>query len=299
MKLGICGLGKMGMNLVLNMLDNNHDVVAYDVNSLLVKEAENKGAIPAYNIEELIGSLSDNRIIWLMVPEGEITENLLGELDPYLKENDVLVDGGNSYYKDTIKRNEKYKKRGCHYIDVGTSGGVEGARYGACMMVGGDEKIVRKIEKIFYDITVKDGYLYTGDSGSGHFLKMIHNGIEYGIMQSIGEGFDILIKSSYGYDFEAVAKVWNNGSVIRSWLMELLENAFSKDAELDELKGIVHASGEGKWTVETAMELETAAPVIALSLMMRNRSLEMDTFSGKVVASLRNQFGGHEIINKE
>lgn len=299
MKLGICGLGKMGMNLVLNMLDNNHDVVAYDVNSSLVKEAEKRGAIPAYNIEELINGLSTNRIIWLMVPEGEITENLLGELDPYLKENDVLIDGGNSYYKDTIKRNEKYKKRGCHYIDVGTSGGVEGARYGACMMVGGDKKIVKKIEKIFYDITVKNGYLYTGNSGSGHFLKMIHNGIEYGIMQSIGEGFDILSKSSYDYDFEAVAKVWNNGSVIRSWLMELLEDAFSKDADLDELKGVVHASGEGKWTVETAMELETAVPVIALSLMMRNRSLETDTFSGKVVASLRNQFGGHEIINKE
>ncbi|WP_368646125.1 phosphogluconate dehydrogenase (NAD(+)-dependent, decarboxylating) [Alkalibacterium putridalgicola] len=295
MELAICGLGKMGMNLVLNLLDHDHKVVAYDIDEELIAEAERKGATGAASLKEVVDHLPDKKIIWMMVPAGDITENLVTDITPLLSAGDVLMDGGNALYKDSMRRYDTLKTKGIHYIDVGTSGGMEGAREGACTMVGGDRDVVEEIEQIFQDISVDKGYLYTGKSGSGHFLKMVHNGVEYGMMQSIGEGFDILEKSAFDYDHQDVARVWNNGSVIRSWLMELMEYAFSDDPKLDDIKGVVHASGEGKWTVETAMELEAAAPVIALSLMMRNRSLESDTFSGKVVASLRNQFGGHSV----
>lgn len=300
MKLAMCGLGKMGMNLVINLLDNGYEVITYDINSDLVDEAKENGAIAAYTIEEVMHHFNgEQRIIWMMVPSGDITEKLLEEITPLLSENDIVIDGGNAHYKDSMRRYENLKEKGYHFIDVGTSGGIEGANHGACTMVGGDKEVVADIEKIFTDISTDKGYLYTGKSGSGHFVKMIHNGIEYGMMQAIGEGFDILEKSDFDLDYQEVARVWNHGSVIRSWLMELLENAFSKDPDLDKIQGIVHASGEGQWTVETAMELEAAAPVIALSLMMRNRSLETDTFSGKVVASLRNEFGGHSIVSKD
>lgn len=295
MKLALLGLGKMGWNLMLNLLDHGHEVVAYDIHEETVRQAAAKGAEPAGSAEEAIQLLGEQKIVWMMVPAGEITENLINELKPLLSEKDVLIDGGNSNYKDTVRRYEALKNQGVSYVDVGTSGGMEGARGGACTMIGGDQKVFEQIEPIFKDISVENGYLYTGKSGSGHFLKMVHNGVEYGMMQAISEGFDILEKSDYDFDHEKVARVWNNGSVIRSWLMELMENAFSEDPKLDEIKGVVQASGEGKWTVETAMELQTAAPVIALSLMMRNRSLEEDSFSGKVVASLRNQFGGHAV----
>ncbi|MCC5895419.1 MAG: decarboxylating 6-phosphogluconate dehydrogenase [Alkalibacterium sp.] len=295
MKLGICGLGKMGLNLADNLIGNKYDVVAYDINNDLVESASALGAIGVNSVEELTQTFNEKKIIWMMVPAGDVTENLMNELTPFLSEGDILLDGGNAFYKDSIRRYKQLKQIGVHYVDIGTSGGMEGAKNGACTMVGGDLEVVKEIEEIFKSVSVENGYLYTGESGSGHFLKMVHNGVEYGMMQAIGEGFDILEKSPFDFDHEAVAKVWNNGSVIRSWLMELMEGAFSQDPKLDDIKGIVHASGEGKWTVETAMELETAAPVIALSLMMRNRSLESDTFSGKVVASLRNQFGGHSV----
>lgn len=297
MKLAICGLGKMGFNLMLNLMENGHDVVAYDIQSELVSEAAEAGAIPAYTLEECVDQLESQRIIWMMVPAGEITESLLTELTPLLSSDDIVIDGGNSHYKDTVHRHETLKELNIHYIDVGTSGGTSGARNGACTMVGGDWDIVQKVEEIFIDISIENGYLYTGESGSGHFVKMIHNGIEYGMMQAIGEGFDILEGSPYDFNYKEIARVWNNGSVIRSWLMELLEDSFDKDPNLDSIKGVVHASGEGKWTVETALEYEVPAPVIALSLMARNRSLTTDTFSGKVVASLRNQFGGHETVS--
>ncbi|OJF94734.1 phosphogluconate dehydrogenase (NAD(+)-dependent, decarboxylating) [Alkalibacterium sp. 20] len=295
MKLAICGLGKMGMNLALNLMENNHEVIAFDIDADLVKEANENGATGVSTLEKVVNNFSERKIIWMMVPSGDITENLLNEVTPLLSDGDIILDGGNSHYKDTMRRHGTLKGKGIHYVDVGTSGGIEGARHGACTMVGGDKEVVEQIEQIFKDISVDKGYLYTGQSGSGHFLKMVHNGVEYGMMQAIGEGFDILEKSAFDYNHEEVARVWNNGSVIRSWLIELMEDAFSEDPKLDDIKGIVHASGEGRWTVETAMELEVSAPVIALSLMMRNRSLESDTFTGKVVASLRNQFGGHAV----
>ncbi|MCA1319594.1 decarboxylating 6-phosphogluconate dehydrogenase [Bacillus tianshenii] len=295
MKLAMIGLGKMGYNLTLNLIDNKHEVVAFDVERENVAKSEQHGAIPAYSIEEAIGKLDSPKVIWMMVPAGEITESVLTEINRFVGEGDIIIDGGNSNYKDTLKRAAALAEKGVHYLDVGTSGGMDGARNGACTMVGGNEAAFRHVEEIFKDICVENGYLYAGKSGSGHFLKMVHNGVEYGMMQSIAEGFDILDKSDFDFDYEKVARVWNNGSVVRSWLMELTENAFSKDANLDAIKGVMHSSGEGKWTVETALDLQAAAPVITMSLMMRYRSLETDTFSGKVVAALRNEFGGHAV----
>ncbi len=299
MKLAICGLGKMGMNLALNLMEHGHEIVAFDLDENLVKEAASHGAIPASSLEDVASKFDEKRIIWMMVPAGDATESVFTQISSYLTADDIIIDGGNANYKDTIRRYETAKESGINYIDVGTSGGTEGARHGACTMVGGDEDVVKEAEQIFVDVSIENGYLYTGKSGSGHFVKMIHNGIEYGMMQAMGEGFDILEASPYDFNYEEIARVWNHGSVIRSWLMELMQDAFAADPNLDEIKGIVHASGEGKWTVETALEYEVAAPVIAMSLMARNRSLETDTFSGKVVASLRNQFGGHAVVSND
>lgn len=295
MQVGIVGLGKMGYQLSLNLLDHGYQLVAHDVDKEMVKKISAQGAQGTETLQEMVDRLHSPRVIWLMVPAGEITENVLQSLLPLLDQGDIVIDGGNAHYKDTLRRNRLFAEKGISYLDCGTSGGVDGARNGVCAMVGGDAQAFSKVEKIFRDISVENGYLYTGESGSGHFLKMIHNGIEYGMMQAIAEGFDLLEKSPYEYDYERVASVWNHGSVIRSWLMELMESAFSKDQKLAGIKGVMHSSGEGKWTVETALDLETAAPVIAMSLMMRYRSFEQDTFSGKVVAALRNEFGGHEV----
>ncbi|WP_096437332.1 phosphogluconate dehydrogenase (NAD(+)-dependent, decarboxylating) [Alteribacter populi] len=298
MKIGLIGLGKMGYNLGLNLLDHNHEVVANDVNTDQVKALKEEGAIPASSVEEVIEKLETPRVIWLMVPAGDITEELVQVLSRSLTQGDIVIDGGNSNYNDSLRRADLLKENGIHFVDVGTSGGIDGARQGACMMVGGDSQVIDQIEQIFIDTTIENGYLHAGEPGSGHFLKMIHNGIEYGMMQSIAEGFDILEKSQFNYDYEKVAKVWNHGSVIRSWLMELTENAFSKDPKLDDIRGVMNSSGEGKWTVESSLDLQVPAPVIALSLMMRYRSLEDDTFTGKVVAALRNEFGGHAVVKK-
>ncbi|MCA0754554.1 decarboxylating 6-phosphogluconate dehydrogenase [Paenibacillus sp. N4] len=296
MQIGIIGLGKMGLNLTYNVLDHGHEAVVFDVNQAAVEQAEEAGAAGCATIAQLVQKLSAPRAIWMMVPAGELTEKVIEEISPLLGSGDILIDGGNSNYKDSVRRAKQLETSGIHYLDVGTSGGTSGARSGACTMIGGNKAAFESIEPLFKDICVENGYLHAGESGSGHYLKMVHNGVEYGMMQAIAEGFELLEKSDYDFDFEKVARVWNNGSVIRSWLMELTENAFSKDARLDGLKGIMHSSGEGKWTLETALDLQTATPVIALSLLMRYRSLEEDTFSGKVVAALRNEFGGHSVV---
>lgn len=298
MKLAMIGLGKMGFNLAMNLIDHKHEVVAYDVDRDAVEKISAQGAIGAASLEEAIRQLETPRIVWLMVPAGDVTENILSSLEDLLEEGDIVIEGGNSKYKDSIRRGNQLAAKGIHFLDCGTSGGVDGARNGICTMVGGDQEVFKSVEQIFKDTAVENGYLYAGKLGSGHFLKMIHNGIEYGMMQSIAEGFDILEKSDFDYDFEKVAKVWNNGSVIRSWLMELTENAFSKDPKLETVRGIMNSSGSGKWTVETSLDLQVPAPVITMSLLMRYRSLEEDTFTGKVVAALRNEFGGHEIVGK-
>ncbi|ASF41539.1 MULTISPECIES: phosphogluconate dehydrogenase (NAD(+)-dependent, decarboxylating) [Halobacillus] len=298
MKIGLIGLGKMGYNLGLNLMDHGHEVVANDVNADQIKEIANAGAVPANSLKELVENLEAPRTVWVMVPAGEITQSVLDELSGLLEAGDRVIDGGNSNYKDSLRRAEQFKEKDMFFFDVGTSGGTEGARHGGCFMIGGDEEQFKEIEPIFADTSVENGYHYAGRAASGHFLKMVHNGIEYGMMQSIAEGYEILEKSPFDYDYEAVSKVWNNGSVIRSWLIELMESAFSKDAKLEDIRGVMNSSGEGKWTLETAIEYEMAAPVIAMSLMTRYRSQEDDTFSGKVVAALRNEFGGHAVVKK-
>lgn len=298
MEIGLIGLGKMGFNLALNMRDKGHSVIAYNRTAEKVKEAEKEGMFGAYSIEELIQKLNGRRVIWLMVPAGEPVDEMIEKLIPHLNKNDIIIDGGNSNYRDTLKRYSLLKEKQIDFVDVGTSGGIEGARNGACTMIGAEDDVFSFIEPIIRDISIENGYLHTGRNGSGHFVKMIHNGIEYGMMQAIGEGFEILEKSEFSLNFEEVARVWNNGSVIRGWLMELMESAFSKDAKLDIIKGIMYSSGEGLWTVQEALELKVPAPVITQSLFMRYRSEQEDTFTGKVVAALRNEFGGHAVSKK-
>ncbi|KOS26797.1 6-phosphogluconate dehydrogenase [Bacillus anthracis] len=297
MQVGLIGLGKMGLNLGKNLIDHKHEVAAFDLNASAVEEMKEYGATGASSLNELVQSLQSPRVLWVMVPHA-VVDSVIDEVTPLLSKGDILIEAGNTHYKETIRRYEQLKKDGIHFMDAGTSGGMEGARNGACYMIGGDQEAWDIVEPIFRDTAVENGYLYAGKAGSGHFLKMVHNGIEYGMMAAIGEGFEILEKSEFDYDYEKVSRVWNNGSVIRSWLMELTENAFSKDAKLDEIKGVMHSSGEGKWTVETALDLQTATPVIAMSLLMRYRSLDNDTFTGKVVAALRNEFGGHAVEKK-
>ncbi|EXX84814.1 phosphogluconate dehydrogenase (NAD(+)-dependent, decarboxylating) [Paenibacillus darwinianus] len=294
MNIGLIGLGKMGYNLALNMIDHQHEVTVYDVNTDVIQQLEAYGAQGAANLKELVHDLETPRVIWIMVPHS-VVDSVLVEITPYLSKGDIVIEAGNSHYKESIRRYNELKEAGVHFMDAGTSGGTEGARHGACYMVGGDPEAWLVVEPVFRDTSVEKGYLYAGRAGSGHYLKMVHNGIEYGMMAAIGEGFEVLEKSGFEFDYEQVAGVWNHGSVIRSWLMELSERAFSKDAKLDEIKGVMHSSGEGKWTIEEAMELQTATPVIAMSLLMRYRSLEQDAFTGKVVAALRGEFGGHAV----
>ncbi|MBD8070740.1 phosphogluconate dehydrogenase (NAD(+)-dependent, decarboxylating) [Bacillus sp. PS06] len=294
MKVGLIGLGKMGLNLGQNLIDQHHKVVAFDVNEQAVEDMRTYGAAGVNSLQGLIESLEAPRVVWMMVPHA-VVDHVIAEITPFLSKGDIVIEAGNSHYKESVRRYNQLKDLGVHFMDVGTSGGMEGARNGACYMVGGDQEAWEIVEPLFRDTSVENGYLYAGKAGSGHFLKMVHNGIEYGMMAAIGEGFEVLEKSDFDFDYEQVARVWNNGSVIRSWLMELTERAFSKDANLDEIKGVMNSSGEGKWTVETALDLQAATPVIAMSLLMRYRSLENDTFTGKVVAALRNEFGGHEV----
>ena len=299
MQIGIIGLGKMGFNLALNLKRNKYEVVAQDVNADFVSKIGDEGIETAYTVEELCKKLNNRRVIWLMVPAGEIVDAVITSLLPHLSKNDIIIDGGNSNYNDSKRRYSKLKELGIDFLDCGTSGGTSGALNGACTMIGGDADVFDYVAQVFKDISIENGYLYTGAAGSGHFTKMVHNGIEYGMMQSIAEGFEVFEHSEFDIDFQKTAKLFNHGSVVRGWLMELTESAFSKDARLDGIKGIMHSSGEGKWTLETALDLGVPTPVIALSIMMRYRSQMSDTFSGKVVAALRNEFGGHAVEKNE
>ncbi len=299
MQIGVVGLGKMGYNLALNLRNHGHVVVAYDVQSAPVASISlEKNIQGAADPAGLCAALQDRKILWLMVPSGAPVDETIERLLPYLSSGDIIIDGGNSHYKDSKRRHATLKEKQVEFLDCGTSGGMSGAFSGACAMVGGDASVFAYCESIFKDICIEGGYRYCGASGSGHFAKMVHNGIEYGMMQSIAEGFELMERSDYSFDFEQIARLWDRGSVIRGWLMELTGDAFSKDPQLSSIRGIMHSSGEGKWTVETALELGVPTPVIALSLLMRQRSLQEDTFSGKVVAALRNEFGGHAVEKK-
>ncbi|EIT86317.1 6-phosphogluconate dehydrogenase-like protein [Fictibacillus macauensis ZFHKF-1] len=298
MEIGLVGLGKMGYNLALNMLDHQFNVIATDQNKGAVEEITKQGAQGVHSLEELVQKFTGRRAIILLVPAGDIVDQVIGSLVPHLAKGDIIIDAGNSKYKDTLRRYSELKEQGIHLVDCGTSGGTDGARHGVCVMVGGDQEAVDYVSPLYEKVSIKNGFMKTGVAGSGHFLKMVHNGIEYGMMQAIGEGFEILDKSEFDYDYKAVSRVWNNGSVIRCWLMELMENAFSKQPKLEEIRGVMNSSGEGIWTIEAALEYQASAPVIAMSQFMRFRSLEDDTFHGKVVAALRNEFGGHDIVKK-
>ncbi len=298
MQIGLVGLGKMGFNLALNIKGKGHDVVAFDINTQTLEAISAKGVKTVTSLKDLAESLTTKRVIWLMIPAGPLVDSTLEQLKPFLSVGDIIIDGGNSNYHDSVRRGKDLQALQIDYLDCGTSGGTEGALHGVCAMIGGNRFAFNYCESLFKDISVPDGYLYCGPGGSGHFVKMIHNGIEYGMMQSIAEGFEVMHKSEFPLDLEKVARVWNHGSVVRSWLMELTENALRKDPGLDSIRGVMHSSGEGKWTLETALEKQIATPVIALSLLMRYRSKEDDTFSGKIVAALRNEFGGHAVEKK-
>ena len=299
MKLAIIGLGKMGANIALNLIDHGYEVVGFDKMEIARENARKQNIETVDTLEELLAALPERKVIWMMVPSGAPTEECVNTLAGMLNENDILIDAGNSNYKDSMRRAESVGTNGIHYMDIGTSGGTSGAREGACLMIGGRKEDYDYLEKVFDDISIKDGQLYTGVNGSGHFMKMVHNGIEYGMMQAMGEGFQLMKESPFEYDLEKVAKNWNNGSVIRGWLMELAESQFRAHPNLEDIKGVVDASGEAKWTVETALDLEVAVPVIALSLMTRNKSKDEDKFSCRVVSALRNGFGGHSFTKDE
>jgi 6-phosphogluconate dehydrogenase len=298
MQIGLIGLGKMGFNLARNIKNKGHDVIAYDINEAALRGIEAYGVQSVSSVKDLAENLSSKRVIWLMIPAGELVDLTIDKLKPYLSVGDIIIDGGNSNFNDSVRRARELEALQINLLDCGTSGGIDGALNGVCAMIGGNRFAFNHCEPLFKDIAVPDGYLYCGSSGSGHFVKMIHNGIEYGMMQAIAEGFEVMQKSDFDLPLEKVAKVWNHGSVVRSWLMELTENALRKDPGLESIKGVMHSSGEGKWTLDHALEKQIATPVIALSLLMRYRSHESDTFSGKVVAALRNEFGGHAVEKK-
>jgi 6-phosphogluconate dehydrogenase len=293
MKIGFVGLGKMGFSLVGQLLGRGHDVVVFDLFSEPVRTLASRGALSAVSLQHLVEQLPLPRIVWMMVPAGSPVDEVLEGLVPFLRADDILLDGGNSRYTDSITRAKQLQEHGVRYLDVGTSGGLEGARHGACLMVGGDRDAYDAVEPLFRDVCVEGGYAYMGASGTGHFVKMVHNGIEYGMMQAIGEGFDILESSGYELDHRTIADVWSHGSVIRGWLMELAGRSFQKDAGLGYLSGEIADSGEGRWAVETALDLGVSIPVIAEAVFRRFRSRSRDNFSDRVVAALRHEFGGH------
>jgi 6-phosphogluconate dehydrogenase len=287
----------MGMNMARRLLRGGHMVVAYNRSPEKTERIAKEGAQAAYGLRELAAQLDPPRVVWLMLPAGRVVDEHIEELTPFLDAGDVVVDGGNSYYKDDLRRAEALSHKGIHYLDAGVSGGIWGLHVGYCLMIGGDREIFDRLRPLFETLALQDGYLYCGPTGAGHYVKMIHNGIEYGMMQAYAEGFALLEASDYRphLDFARVARLWNHGSVIRSWLLELLEGAFQRDPELSEIRGYVEDSGEGRWTVQEAVERAVPAPVIAASLFQRFRSRQEDTFADRVLAALRREFGGHAV----
>lgn len=299
MKIGFVGLGKMGGGMVGSLLGGGHQAVAFDPVKEVVKEAENKGAIPANSLQDLVERLDPPRAIWIMVPSGKPTGETITSLSHLLGENDILIDGGNSFYKHSMKRAQELKEKGISFLDVGTSGGIWGPKIGYCLMIGGEEDVFKTIEPIFKALALENGYAYVGTAGAGHFVKMVHNGIEYALLQGYAEGFEIMhAKKDFNLDLAKIAYLWNQGSVIRSWLLELAESALKKDPNLKSVRDYVEDSGEGRWTVAEALEENVPAPVITLSLLERFRSRQEESFSAKVIAALRDEFGGHGVKRK-
>ena len=298
MKIAMIGLGRMGMNMARRLLRGGHDIVCYnrtpEKTDTLVRE---EGATGAYSLAEVVEKLEQPRVLWLMLPAGSIVDDHIQQLKGLLDAGDILIDGGNTYYRDDERRAGGLKDSGIEYVDVGVSGGIWGLKVGYCLMMGGDRAIVKKLQPIFKTLAPENGYLYCGKTGSGHFVKMVHNGIEYGMMQAYGEGFEILEASQYSenFDYQKISQLWNQGSVVRSWLLELLEDAFARDPHLKAIKGYVEDSGEGRWTLQQAIDTDVPAPITALSLFARFRSRQDNTFSDRVLAALRREFGGHAV----
>jgi 6-phosphogluconate dehydrogenase len=299
MKLAIIGLGRMGANMARRLLRDGHEVVVHNRSREPIDELAAEGAIPAYDHDELVAKLEAPRVVWLMVPAGDPVDQQIAEVAPRLERGDIIVDGGNSRFLDTLARGEKLEAQGIRYVDAGTSGGIWGLELGFNLMVGGPDDAIAVIEPALKSLAPEDGYLHVGPTGAGHYVKMVHNGIEYGIMQAYAEGFEILHKSRFDLDLRAIAHLWNQGSVIRSWLLELAEAAFAEDPHLDQLKGWVNDSGEGRWTVEESIALDVPAPTIYMALASRFYSRDDNAFSHRVLAALRNQFGGHAVVKKE
>lgn len=298
MKIGIIGLGRMGMNMARRLIQGGHQVVAYNRSPDKTEEIVKEGAEGGFSLQELAEKLDERpKVVWLMLPAGKVIDEHLEKLRNILAPGDIIVEGGNSRYRDDIRRAAYLKGAGIHFVDAGVSGGIWGLSVGYCTMVGGEEKIFAYLEPVLKALAPADGYLYCGPTGAGHFVKMIHNGIEYGMMQAYGEGFALLEASPYAehLDFKKVSHLWNQGSVVRSWLLELLEEAFAGDPRLDALQGYVDDSGEGRWTVEEAIASGVSAPVITMALFARFQSRKENAFENRVLAALRREFGGHAV----
>lgn len=295
MNIGFIGLGKMGLNMVHRLLLEEHKLFVYNRSIESVKEAEKLGAKASKSVDELVKNLEGRKVVWLMVPSGKPVDENIEALLPHLNKDDIIIDGGNSYFKDSIARAKRCAQKGVYYIDCGTSGGIWGLKEGYCLMFGGDKNAAKHCEPIFRTLAPENGFLYCGESGAGHFVKMVHNGIEYGMMQAYAEGFEIMEKSKLNLDLKAIAGVWQYGSVVRSWLLELAHLALTDDPKLEKIKGFVQDSGEGRWTVQTAIDLDVPAHIITSSLFNRFQSRQDESFAMKMLAALRNEFGGHAV----
>src|ERR671916_436216 len=294
--IGIWGMGRMGFNMARRLVDKgDHRVIAGNRSPGKVDEAVEHGAEGAYSVEELVEKQESPRVLWSMLPAGDVTDQMIDQFMELADAGDILIDGANSYFRDSVVRAERVRNSGLRWLDAGVSGGVWGYEVGYCTMIGGDADAFEYVEPVFKTPAPQNGHAHLGDAGAGHFAKMVHNGVEYGMMQAYAEGFEILQKSRYDYDLRAICSLWNRGSVVRSWLLELAERAFEKDANLESIQGYVEDSGEGRWTVLEAIEEDVAANVIAGSLFARFTSRQPDSFSMKVLAALRGQFGGHAI----
>ncbi len=296
MDIGIWGMGRMGFNMARRLLDKgDHRVIAGNRSPGKVDEAVERGAEGAYSVEEFVEKQDSPRVLWSMLPAGEVTDQMIDRFVELASEGDIVVDGANSYFRDSVSRAERVRNSGLRWLDAGVSGGIWGYEVGYCTMIGGDADAFEHVEPAFNTLAPEKGYAYLGDAGAGHFAKMVHNGVEYGMLQAYAEGFEILEKSRYDYDLRAICSLWNQGSVVRSWLLELAEQAFEKDAKLESIRGYVEDSGEGRWTVLEAIEEDVPVNVIAGSLFARFASRQDDSFAMKVIAALRGEFGGHAI----